>query len=146
MKSSIAFLSLVLLVSLTPACTTPTPSTSARGDPNARSNWERFGQVESIQETRQYHDGDPKGGSVAGAVIGEVLGSGLGGHGLGTFLGASEGASIGASSSRIGYPGHNFEVLVHFDDGGSQNFIYENQLPFRPGEYVIWTARGLARR
>jgi outer membrane lipoprotein SlyB len=103
-----------------------------------------YGQVESIRATDHYAQGDPGGGAVAGAVIGGVLGTALGGRGLGTFVGATEGALIGAHASQGGYAGRTFEVFVRFEDGSLRPFVFENQLPFRRGDYVVWTPQGLA--
>jgi outer membrane lipoprotein SlyB len=146
MKPNVALLPVLFFALLAPACATTTASTTTWGDPNAQGNWARYGRVESIRESVQHQQGDPGSGAAAGAVIGGVLGTVLGGRGFGTFFGAAEGAMIGADASRGGYVGRTFEVFVRFDDGSLQNFVYRDQLPFRPGEYVVWTAQGLARR
>ena len=109
-------------------------------------NWVLYGQVENIRQLTRYDRGDPAGGAVAGAVIGGLLGTALGGRGFGTFVGAAEGAMIGANSSQGGYAGSDFEVYVRFEDGSLRTFVYHDQLPFRQGEYVVWTPQGLARR
>jgi outer membrane lipoprotein SlyB len=137
-------LSLLLLASLTPACATTT--TTAWPEPPAQGHWVMYGRVESVRDYLRHDQGDPAGGAVAGAIIGGVLGTALGGRGFGTFLGASEGAMIGANASQGGYVGRNFEIFVRFEDGSLRPFTFEDQLPFRPGEYVVWTPQGLARR
>jgi outer membrane lipoprotein SlyB len=109
-------------------------------------NWIAYGQVESVRPVSRYDRGDPAGGAVAGAVIGGLIGTALGGRGFGTVVGASEGAMIGANSSQGGYAGSDFHVNVRFDDGSLRTFVYHDQLPFRPGEYVVWTPQGLGRR
>jgi len=53
---------------------------------------------------------------------------------------------IGANASQGGYVGRVFEVFVRFDDGSLRTFVYREQLPFRSGDYVVWTAQGLAHR
>jgi outer membrane lipoprotein SlyB len=146
MKSNLAIVPMICLTLLAPACATTTSSTTTWGDPNAPGNWVRYGRVESVRETVQQQQGDPAGGAAAGAVIGGVLGTVLGGRGFGTFLGAAEGAMIGANASQSGYVGRTYEVFVRLDDGALQPFLFQDQLPFRPGEYVVWTAQGLARR
>ena len=146
MRSNLGVIPVLFFALLIPACATTAASTATSGDPNAQGNWARYGQVESIRESVQHAQGDPGSGAVAGAVIGGVLGTVLGGRGFGTFFGAAEGAMIGADASRGGYVGRAFEVFVRFEDGSLQNFVYQDQLPFRPGEYVVWTAQGLARR
>jgi len=75
-----------------------------------------------------------------------LLGTALGGRGLGTFVGATEGAMIGAHASSGGHARPVFHVTVRFDDGSLRTFVYRNQLPFRPGEYVVWTGQGLYHR
>jgi outer membrane lipoprotein SlyB len=109
-------------------------------------NWLLYGQVESVRPVGRYVHGDPGGGAVAGAVIGGLIGTALGGRGFGTFVGATEGAVIGANSSQGGYEGSDFHVNVRFDDGSLRTFVYHDQVPFRPGEYVVWTPQGLSRR
>ncbi len=139
-----SFLSVVLLAVLVPACATSSPE--AWNGQNPQGNWVLYGHVENVRQTAHRDQGDPAGGAAAGAVIGGVLGTVLGGRGFGTFVGAAEGAMIGAQSSQGSYVGYTFEVFVRFDDGSLRRFVYENQLPFRPGDYVVWTAQGLARR
>ena len=144
MKANTALISLLLLATLTPACAMTTPEEYAQ--PAPQGNWVLYGRVENFRETLHHQQGDPAGGAVAGAVIGGVLGTALGGRGFGTFLGATEGAMIGANASQGGYVGRTFEVFVRFEDGSLRTFVYQDQLPFRPGDYVVWTPQGLARR
>ncbi len=141
MNGRLAMISLVLAASLVPACAT----TAVEGPyADAPANWALYGQVEAIRQSGEYVQGDPGGGAVAGAVIGGLLGTALGGRGFGTFVGAAEGAAIGAHSSSGGYVVPAFHVYVRFDDGSLRTFVYRNQLPFRQGERVVWTAQGLA--
>ena len=144
MKSTPTLVATILLALLAPACATT--EMEATSYPAPQGDWVLYGRVESVHETPEYARGDPGGGAVAGAVIGGVLGTVLGGRGFGTFVGATEGAMIGASSSEGGYVGRAFHVAVRFDDGSLRTFVYRNQLPIRPGEYVTWTAQGLFRR
>jgi outer membrane lipoprotein SlyB len=146
MKANLSIVSLILLAALTPACATTEMTTSEWGQATPQGNWVLYGRVENYRQTVHRQHGDPASGAVAGAIIGGVLGTALGGRGFGTFFGATEGAMIGAQSSQGGYVGHTFEVFVRFDDGSLRTFVYDDQLPFRPGDYVVWTAQGLARR
>lgn len=141
MKANRSLLAFILITALIPAC-----ATTEWSEPAPQGNWVLYGRVENYRETLQHQQGDPAGGAVAGAIIGGVLGTALGGRGFGTFVGATEGAMIGANSSQSGYVGRTFEVFVRFDDGSLRTFVYQDHLPFRPGEYVVWTAQGLARR
>jgi outer membrane lipoprotein SlyB len=143
MKLKRSFLGVVLLV-LVPACATT--SAEPGNEQSPPGNWVLYGRVENVRQNVHHDQGDPAAGAAAGAIIGGVLGTALGGRGFGTFMGAAEGAMIGAQSSQSNYVGYTFEVFVRFDDGSLRRFVYENQLPFRPGDYVVWTARGLARR
>ncbi len=138
MRASFTLLPALLLLSLASGCAT-VPAT-----PYPEGDWVLYGQVESIQQRPQYVRGDPGGGAVAGALVGGVLGTMIGGRGLGTLIGATEGAMIGAHTSQGGYAGMAFEVNVRFHDGSLRTFVYQNQLPFRQGEYVVWTPQGLA--
>ncbi|HEX7505985.1 MAG TPA: hypothetical protein VF550_04385 [Polyangia bacterium] len=144
MKANLSLPSLILLTALIPACATSESETW--GQPTPQGNWVLYGRVENVRESLHHQHGDPAGGAVAGAIIGGVLGTALGGRGFGTFLGATEGAMIGANSSQGGYVGRTLEVFVRFDDGSLRTFVYQDYLPFRPGDYVVWTAQGLARR
>jgi outer membrane lipoprotein SlyB len=146
MKANLARVSLILMAALLPACATTEVTSTDYGQPTPQGNWVLNGQVENVRESRRHQQGDPAAGAVAGAVIGGVLGTALGGRGFGTFMGATEGAMIGASSSQSGTVGRTLEVFVRFEDGSLRTFVYQDYLPFRPGDYVVWTAQGLARR
>jgi outer membrane lipoprotein SlyB len=105
-----------------------------------------YGRVAQIRETVEEYRGDPGAGAVAGAVVGGVVGHGLtGGHG-GGLLGAVAGAMIGADASS----GHGarwfYEVTVRYDDGSLRTYYYEGQQPFRVGDEVVLSSRGLAAR
>ena len=143
MKLMRSFLGIALLAVLVPACATT--SAEPWNQPTT-DNWVLYGRVENVRQTVHRDQGDPAAGAAAGAIIGGVLGTALGGRGFGTFVGAAEGAMIGAQTSQGSYVGYSFEVFVRFDDGSLRRFVYENQLPFRPGDYVVWTAQGLGRR
>jgi outer membrane lipoprotein SlyB len=130
MKSKQA-LTIALLALLAPACATTTTSSATWGQPAPQDNWVMYGHVESVRENVVHEHGDPGSGAVAG---------------FGTFFGAAEGAAIGANASQGGYVGRVFEVFVRFDDGSLRPFSYQDQLPFRPGDYVVWTPQGLAHR
>ena len=142
MKANLSIVPFLLLAALTPACATTT--TASTGP--MQGDWVLYGRVENVRQTIHREQGDPAGGAVAGAVVGGVLGTLLGGRGFGTFFGAAEGAAIGAETSRGDSMGRTFEVFVRFDDGSLRTFVYQEQLPFRPGDYVVWTAQGLAHR
>jgi outer membrane lipoprotein SlyB len=107
-------------------------------------DWVRPGYVESIREVIHREEGDPAGGAVAGAIIGGLLGSGRGGPG--PLFGAAAGATVGAAASQGSRESRSYEVTVRFDDGGRQLFVYGGYSPFRPGEPVLMTPSGLARR
>jgi outer membrane lipoprotein SlyB len=146
MKANLPLVSLLLLAGLIPACATTATTTTTWGNPEPQGSWIQYGRVENIRRTVHQAQGDPASGAVAGAVIGGVLGTALGGRGFGTFFGAAEGAMIGANASQGGYAGQTFEVFVRFEDGTARRFVFENHIPFRPGDYVVWTAQGLALR
>ena len=125
MKAKLSLVSLILLAALLPACATTELTTTDVGQPAPQGNWILYGRVENVRESARHQQGDP----AAGAVVG-----------------ATEGAMIGANSSQGGYAGRTLEVFVRFDDGSLRTFVYQDYLPFRPGDYVVWTAQGLARR
>ena len=95
-----------------------------------------------MQEVVQRTQGNPAGGALAGALIGGFLF----GRGPARLLGAVGGAAIGASASQGYAERRTYHVLVRFDDGSYGMFIYDGYSPFRPGEPVLMTPQGLARR
>lgn len=147
------FLAALLTVSmLATGCVTSRTVTRTWGDPAAQG-WARYGRVQNIRETVQTTRGDPAGGAVAGAAIGGLFGAMLGGRGhhgtfhpsgAGAVFGAATGAMVGAVASQGGEEQRTYEVLVAFDDGGYQTFLYPSWPPFRPGDAVQWTQYGLS--
>jgi outer membrane lipoprotein SlyB len=130
-------------------CVTYTTRTRTWGashgeDDRYGQRWERYGRVEQVRETAVRQQGDPAGGAVAGAIIGGVLGHAIFGRG-GGFAGAVGGAAVGASASQGAAEDRYYEVLVRFDDGGQETFMFQGALPFRPGDEVRLTPRGLQR-
>lgn len=140
-------LALALPALLLSACVATTTTTRTWGDPYGYgSDWARYGRVESVRETIHQQRGDPAGGAVAGAIIGGLLGNSWGrGHGAATVAGAIGGAMVGASASQGQAEQRIYEVYVRFDDGAVETFVYDGVLPFRVGDSVALTARGLAR-
>jgi len=126
-----------------PACVVTHSHTRTYGEPYG-GDWGRAGRVEQIRETVHTRQGDPVGGAIAGALIGGLFGSAWGdGHPAGALVGAVGGAMVGAASSQ-GYDEHRtYEVLVRFEDGGTERFAYRGSVPFRVGDYVTLTPRGL---
>jgi outer membrane lipoprotein SlyB len=156
MKRTAILLVPVLLLS---ACVTSTTTTRTWGGYEASAGWARYGRVESIRETVRRREGNPVAGAVAGAVIGGLLGSAFGGHttydrwgnayhrgsAAGAAFGAAGGAMVGAAASQGGPEERTYEVLVRFDDGGFETFVYGGYAPFGIGEPVVLTSQGLAR-
>ncbi len=138
-------LALALPALLLSACVATTTSSRTWGEPYGQG-WARNGHVESIRETVHRQQGDPGGGAVAGAIIGGLLGNAMsGGHGGATVAGAIGGAMVGSAASQGAAEQRLYEVLVRFDDGALETFVYQNVLPFRVGEPVALTANGLER-
>jgi outer membrane lipoprotein SlyB len=130
-------ITLALLLAATPSCvTTSTRSTVW----TAQEAWVRPGRVQSIREVVTRRDGNPVGGALAGAVIGGLIG----GHGASGLIGAAGGAAVGAAVSQGGEETRRYEVLVRFDDGGYQTFIYGGYSPFQPGQPVLLRPDGLS--
>ncbi len=123
---------------------TRTWGTDYSEDDRYGQRWERFGRVEQVRETEVRQHGDPAGGAVAGAIVGGVLGHAIFGRG-GGFAGAVGGAAVGASASQGSAESRTYEVLVRFDDGGQESFVFQGYLPFRPGDQVRMTPRGLQK-
>jgi outer membrane lipoprotein SlyB len=110
------------------------PDYSERGYPG---RWEKRGEVETVRETVDRRVGDPAGGAVAGALIGGALTGRAGGALLGALFGAT--ASQGSVERRY------YDVFVRFDDGTSKVFYFQGSPPFRTGERVVVTDRGIFR-
>jgi outer membrane lipoprotein SlyB len=142
---------LILPALLLPACVVTTTRSRTWGDPSSyddgyQDRWERIGRVAQIRETQIRQQGDPAGGAVAGAIIGGLLGHAIGGpNSGGAVVGAIGGAAVGASASQGVAEDRIFEVYVRFQDGGAETFTYRGYLPFRVGDDVRLTPRGLAR-
>jgi outer membrane lipoprotein SlyB len=130
-------ITLVLLLAVTPSCVTT--STEARVW-SAPQIWVRPGHVRSIREVIVRQQGNPVGGALAGAVIGGLIG----GHGAAGLIGAAGGAAVGAAVSQGSEENRRYEVLVQFDDGGYQTFVYGGYSPFQPGQPVVLRSEGLA--
>jgi outer membrane lipoprotein SlyB len=138
------------------ACVTTQTTTRTWGDTGAEP--ERFGRVERIKEVVTTRQGDPAAGAVAGAIVGGLLGSMLGastsydrygnayvtGSGPGAAFGAVGGAMVGAAASEGGEE-RTYHLLVAFEDGGREWFVYHGAPPFEVGEAVRLTPRGLSR-
>jgi outer membrane lipoprotein SlyB len=146
--SQLAALALVPALALT-GCVTASTSTRTWGDPSGdpayqQEQWVRYGRVDQIRETVHRQQGNPAGGAVAGAVVGGILGSALEPRG-GGLVGAIGGAMFGAAASQGAAEDRYYEVFVRFEDGGAQTFVYQGHLPFRVGDDVQLTPRGLYR-
>ncbi|MFT3693081.1 MAG: hypothetical protein QM831_08060 [Kofleriaceae bacterium] len=82
-------------------------------------------------------EGHPAAGALAGALIGNVLTRG-------GLFGTAAGAAVGAAASSGSAVRRNFQVLVMFDDGAQQMFVYRDYAPFAPGSRVVLSAQGLS--
>lgn len=121
--------------------TTSTTATTWSAPPEAQPEWARPGRVEWIREVVHREEGDPIGGAVVGGLVGALIG----GHGSAAVAGAIGGAAVGAAVSQGSAESRTYEVMVMFQDGGYQVFVYNGYTPFRPGEPVVLTPRGLDR-
>jgi outer membrane lipoprotein SlyB len=137
---TIRHLGLPVLAVLSTACvSTTTTSRTWDGAPG------RHGQVAWVRETVQSQQGNPAGGAAVGAIVGGLFGSAITGRPAGTLLGAVGGAAVGASTSQGAAENRTYQVAVRFDDGEQQVFLFRNYCPFRVGDGVRWTRRGLVR-
>lgn len=149
---------LALVPLLLPACVTTTTTTRTWGD-GYQESWARYGRVEQIRETVTRQQGNPAGGAVAGALIGALIGSTVGGHthydrygrarhhanGAGAVVGAVGGAMVGAAASQGSAEDRTYEVLVRYEDGGLETYVYRGASPFQVGDPVTLTPQGLHR-
>jgi len=124
------------------ACVATRVTSRTWGEPDGAS-YGRQGRVEWVREIVETQQGNPAGGAVAGAVVGGLLGSAITGRPGGTLLGAVGGAAVGASASQGSAERRSYQVAVRFDDGALRVFRYEGGTPFRVGDAVAWTRRGL---
>jgi outer membrane lipoprotein SlyB len=131
----------VALASATAGCATTESYSTTWGQPTyVPVDWVRHGRVESVREDVQRQVGHPGAGAVAGGFLGALLGW----RGPAVLFGAASGALIGAAVSQGGGERRTYTMTVRFDDGGAQSFVYPGPPPFRPGDPVALTARGLA--
>ncbi len=135
---------LVGIVSLSFACATTTTTRTVCTEPSAGDV--RDGRVEWVKESVTRTEGDPGAGAVAGAIVGGVLGQWITGRRSGAAVGAATGAIIGANESQGFREDRRYDVLVRFDDGAAHVFSYQGAPPFRPGQPVRLTSRGLIAR
>jgi outer membrane lipoprotein SlyB len=126
--------------------TTRTLSDQPGQDEQREQVW--YGRVVTISETVEDYRGDPAAGAVAGAVVGGVLGSAMthGHGGGGGLVGMLAGAMIGANASSGGERYWFYDVTVRYDDGSLRTYRYSGQVPFRVGDAVFFSSRGLSRR
>lgn len=75
------------------------------------------------------------GGAVAGGVLGHQTGRGRGRDAM-TLLGAIGGAVAGNYAEKQMRKSHHYEVSVHFNDGSSQTFRFQQQPPVQVGDHV----------
>jgi len=137
MRSMRAIIFLVLIATL-PACATTSTTETAWDE--GQPEWVRYGTVTTVREVVERREGEPVAGAMAGALIGGILG---GGRGPGALFGAASGAAIGAAASSGSEERRSYQVWVRFQDGTYQAFWYANYSPFRPGDAVALTPRGL---
>ncbi len=132
-------------LALTSCTTTETYSRPVGGGPyyTERPGWHRDGRIESIRETVRRTEGNPVGGAAAGAVVGGLLGGAVTGEGGGAAVGAIGGAATGAAVSQGRGEERYYEVYVRFDDGDLGRFVYRGMVPWRVGDRVRQTPRGL---
>jgi outer membrane lipoprotein SlyB len=139
-RSFLALLMGSILVSS--ACvTTTTRTVFTEGPPGPDTG--RRGHVEWVRETVRQVQGNPAAGAAAGAVIGGLLGGLITGHRFGAFFGATNGALVGAAASQVHGEDTIYDVGVRFDDGETRTFRYRGYPPFRAGQSVTLTQRGL---
>lgn len=126
--------------------TSRTWSDQPAAEPPERQEQVWYGRVAQITETVDEFRGDPVAGAAVGAVVGGLLGSAMThGHG-GGFFGAMTGAIIGADASRGSGARWSYDVTVRYQDGSLRTYRYDGQVPFRVGDEVVFSSRGLARR
>jgi outer membrane lipoprotein SlyB len=136
----LAFLVGALLLSQ--ACVMTTTRTTMSAAP-VGPRTTRQGRVEWIRQTVRETQGNPAAGAAAGAVVGGLLGGLITGHRFGALVGATTGAMIGADASQVHAEDITYDVAVRFDDGETRIFEYRGYPPFRPGQSVSLTERGL---
>ena len=138
------------------ACATTTTTTRTW---SSQPDWVRYGRVEQVSETVTRQQGNPVAGAAVGAMVGGLLGSAIGGHshydrwgryshhgsGAGALVGALGGAAVGAAASQGSGEQRSYMVTVRFDDGAVQSYAYRDFSPFRVGDTVALSPRGIQR-
>jgi len=130
---------------LLPGCYTASSySREVGGGPPPQQPWSRDGTVEGIREVVRRTEGNPAAGAVVGSAVGALLGGALTRSGGGVAVGAIGGAATGAAVSSGRSEERYYVVAVRFDDGARGQISYWNPPPWRIGDRVRQTARGLA--
>lgn len=96
------------------------------------------GVVESVRPITEEGKGSGLG-VVAGGLLGGVLGHQVGngtGRDLATIAGAVGGAVLGNKVEKNQRQTTSYQTVVRFEDGGTQSFITDQQLPWRAGDRV----------
>jgi hypothetical protein len=95
----------------------------------------RHGRVEAVRERVHVTQGQPLFGAAVGSLIGGVV--------TGSWWGAAAGGATGGLLSSGGGESRDYEVVVRFDDGTAQPFMFPDYAPFQPGQLVVQTPSGL---
>jgi outer membrane lipoprotein SlyB len=75
------------------------------------------------------------GGAAVGGLLGNQVGSGSG-RTAATVAGAAAGALAGRSIERNTRGGQRYEVVLRYDNGGTQSMSFDNDPGFRAGDHV----------
>ena len=128
---------------LLPACYTASSYSREVGAAPPPRPWYRDGTVESVREVVRRTEGNPAAGAVVGSAIGALIGGSLTHSGGGLAVGAIGGAATGAAASSGRSEERYYVLAVRFDDGTRGQISYWDPPPWRPGDRVRQTRRGL---
>ena len=140
MKSARLF-GLSLVVAFAQGCATAHTYSTTEEESEAPSAQIRYGRVQMVREEARRVDGDPAEDALSGAFIGASIGA----YRPARLFGAPGGNTLGAFATDDRTEARRFDITVRFDDGSFQTFSYNGFSPFRTGDQVILTPRGLIR-
>ena len=140
MKSA-RLVGLALVAALAQGCATGRTYSRMDEESQEPAAQSRYGRVQTVREEVRRVDSEPAEDALSGAFIGASTGA----YRPAVLSGSAGGNTLGVFATDDRAEGRRFDVTVRFDDGSFQTFSYNGYSPFRPGDLVILTSRGLSR-
>jgi outer membrane lipoprotein SlyB len=137
--TSTRLVDLGLVAALAQGCATSHTYSRTEDESQEPAAQTRYGRVQTVREEVRRVDSEPAEDALSGAFIGASIGA----YRPAMLFGSAGGNTLGAFATDDRTEARRFDVTVRFDDGSFQTFSYNGYSPFRPGEPVVLTPRGL---